>query len=312
MSVGLVLSGGGANGAFTAGVFAAIEEAGIVPTVLSGTSAGALNAAGIGVGMDAATLGDLWRSISARDVYRLRRDVLSLVRPRGLLRSSSLPERALHGIGWTHLLETSALRRTLIDALGGERIDAGMLPVVVSAVEVSSGKLVRFANVLPPAHRITPRFRQVQLDVDHLMASSSIPLAFAPGPVDGIDFWDGGLVANTPLAPVLAYEPERVVVVTTSTRERPSPPPQSLAETISLLIDNVLAHSLYADLQRAELVNELCRLAPERTDRREVELLVIDPVGLDLGGALDFDPALAERRLELGVSAGRAALESWA
>jgi NTE family protein len=312
-ALGLVLSGGGANGAFAAGVYAAVEEAGLSPTILSGTSAGALNAAGLAAGMDAATLGALWRSISARDVYRLRRDVWSFFRPRGLLRSRSLPERALHSIGWTHLLETAVLRRTLVRALGGERVPVrDGLRIAVSAVEVATGQLVRFANVLPPAHRMTPRFREVDLDVDHLMASSAIPLAFAPGTVAGVEHWDGGLVANTPLAPALAYEPDRVIVVTSSTRTRPATPPASLAEAIALLIDNVLAYSLDADLQRAELVNELARVGPPRADRRRVDLLLVEPVGLDLGGSLDFDPALAERRLALGLRAGREALEGWA
>jgi NTE family protein len=313
VTLGLVLSGGGANGAFAAGVHAAIEDAGLVPTVLSGTSAGALNAAGIAAGMAAGDLAALWRSTSARDVFRLRRDVWSLLRPGGLLGGGSAAARALGSIGWTHLLETSALRRTLVRALGGERVAVrDGLAVAVSAVEVASGELVRFTNVLPPEHRLTPRFRQVELDVDHLMASSAIPIVFAPGEVGGVPHWDGGLVANTPLAPAMAYEPDRVIVVTSSTRQRPAEGPQSMAQAISLLIDNVLAFSLAADLERAELVNQLCRAAPRATDRREVDLLVVEPVGLDLGGALDFDPALTERRLELGLAVGRRALEGWA
>lgn len=312
MRLGLVLSGGGANGAFGAGVVAAIEEAGLAPTVLSGTSAGALNAAGLAAGMDAQHIGELWRSVGSRDVFRLRRDVWRLLRPAGLLRGRGFRGRALEGIGWPWFLETSPLRRTLVEALGGELLDvADGLVLAVSSVERDTGELVRFASSAPPPHRLTPRFRVGDVTVDHLMASAAIPIAFRPAEVDGRSYWDGGVVANTPLAPAMAYEPDAIIVVTSATRERPSPPPESLGQSLGLLIDNVLAHSLAADLERARVINELCRVAPERTDKREVSLLVVEPTGLDLGGSLDFDPELAQRRLELGLVAGRGALAGW-
>jgi NTE family protein len=312
MKLGLVLSGGGANGAFGAGVVAAIEESDLVPTVLSGTSAGALNAAGMAAGMDAARLADLWTSVRAPDVFRLRRDVWRLLRPQGLLQGRGLAGRALEGIGWPWLLHTGPLRRTLVRMLGGERLDvAPGLVLAVSSVERATGRLVRFASQEPPPHRRTPRFQVGPMTVDHLMASAAIPIAFRPAEVDGRAYWDGGVVANTPLAPAMAYEPDAIIVVTTATRQRPSPPPETLGQSLGLLIDNVLAHSLAADLERARVINELCRVAPERTTMREVSLVVVEPQGLDLGGSLDFDPQLAQRRLELGLAVGRRALAEW-
>ena len=81
MRLGLVLAGGGSKGAFEAGVVAAMERRGLVAQVLSGTSAGALNAAGLAAGFDAARLGDIWRQVGSADVYRLRRDLWNLPRP---------------------------------------------------------------------------------------------------------------------------------------------------------------------------------------------------------------------------------------
>ncbi|MGI8874574.1 MAG: patatin-like phospholipase family protein [Egibacteraceae bacterium] len=313
MRLGLVLAGGGAKGAFEAGVVAAVEEAGLRPTVLSGTSAGALNAAGIASGMDAARLAELWTGTAARDVHRLRRDVWRLLRLRGLFGGGGrLAGRLLDGIGWTWALETTPLRRTLERALGGVAVDVvDGLTLAVSAVEVASGELVRFVNRLPPERRRSPRFREVAPTVDHLMASAAIPILFRPAPVAGRDFWDGGLVANTPLAPALAYEPDAAIVVTTATRQRPSPPPQSLGQAVSLLIDNVLAYSLAADLARAEAVNVACLTGAEVGVKRAVDLLVIEPTGLDLGHSLDFDPALAAARVAQGVAADRHALAGW-
>jgi len=68
MRLGLVLAGGGSKGAFEAGVVAAMERRGLVADVLSGTSAGALNAAGLAAGFDAARLGDIWRQVGSADV----------------------------------------------------------------------------------------------------------------------------------------------------------------------------------------------------------------------------------------------------
>jgi NTE family protein len=313
MRLGLVLSGGGANGAFEAGVVAAIEEAGLTPSVLSGTSAGALNVAGMAHGLDAAALAEVWRGVRAQDVFRLRRDVWRALRPGRWFAKGNLASRALSGIGWTWLLETSPLRATLQRVLDGDHVTVqGDLAVSVSAVEKATGALVRFTNALPPPHRRKPSYRQVALGVDHLMASAAIPLAFRPAELDGRRWWDGGIVANTPLAPAMAHEPDAVIVVTTATRERPAPQPETLDDAIGLLIDNVLAHSLAADLERARLVNDLCRLDPGHDGMREVEILVIEPAGLEIGGTLDFDPALAERRLELGLELGRQKLATWA
>lgn len=312
MRLGLVLSGGGAKGSFEAGVVAAIEDAGLRPEIVSGTSAGALNAAGMAAGFDADRLAEMWTSVSDGDVFRARRDIWRLPRPQGLWERRSLAGRLLAKVGWTWYFDTTPLRRTLVDLLGGERLPVrDGLVAVVSAVEKATGELVRFTNAEPPQHRTSPRFQVVDLHVDHLMASAAIPLLFRPGVVDGATFWDGGLVANTPLASALAYEPDVVIVVTTATRSRPAPRPEHLGDALSLLIDNVLQHSLLSDLARARALNELARAAPERTVAREVTFLVVEPAGLDLGDGLRFSPRQAERNIALGRETAERALEGW-
>lgn len=312
MRLALVLSGGGAKGSFEAGVVAAMENAGLRPQIVSGTSAGALNAAGLAAGFDADRLAEMWTSVRDSDVFRARRDVWRLPRPQGLWERRSLAGRLLAKIGWTWYLDTTPLRRTLVDILGGERVPVrDDMVAVVAAVEKATGELVRFTTAEPPAHRTSPGFRVVDLHVDHLMASAAIPLLFRPGVVDGSRFWDGGLVANTPLASALAYEPDVVIVVTTATRLRPAPPPEHLGGALSLLIDNVLQHSLLNDLARAQALNELARAAPDRTTAREVTFLLVEPAGLDLGEGLRFSPRQAERNVQLGRDTAERALEGW-
>lgn len=305
MQVALVLAGGGAAGAFEAGVIEAVEAHGLAPTVLSGTSAGALNAAGLAHGLDAADLAELWRTTESADVYRLRHDVWRLPRPRGLLSGSGVWDRLLNAVGWDHLFSTSPLRRTLVDALGGEHVDVTPgVALAVSSVEVGTGELVRFVSELPPPARRTSHYREVAVGVDHLMASAAIPMVFPPAPVGDTAFWDAGLVANTPLAPALAYEPELTIVVTTATRTRPAPTPASPAQALSLLLDNVLANSLASDLARAREINRLLVEEGGASAKRPVDLLVVEPIGEDLGDSLDFSREAAEHRLAVGQRLG--------
>jgi hypothetical protein len=58
-------------------------------------------------------------------------------------------------------------------------------------------------------------------------------------------------------------------------------------------------------------LNEVARLDPARSDIREVDILVIEPTGLDLGASLDFGAELAERRIRAGVELGRRKLDEW-
>lgn len=312
MKLGLVLSGGGALGAFQAGVVEAVAAAGLRPTLFSGTSAGAINAAGLAIGVAPGTVSDLWRGLRARDVYRLRRDVSRLLVPRNLFRRGSLAQRLLDVVGWTYLYDTSPLRATLLRVLG-----ADVLPVlpgrtlVLTAVDLANGDVVRFCNVAPPPPRVDPRHVVRDLDVDVVLSSAAIPLVFRNGTVDGRPFVDGGLLAQTPLAPALAYEPDAVIVVATSVEQRPAArAPQTLGDMVERLLDAVLGGSLRADLAHARTINELCRHDPG-DPRKVVDLLLIEPTGVDLGGSLDFDPALAEQRIAAGRELGEQAITRW-
>lgn len=307
---GLVLSGGGSRGAFEAGVVAAVEDAGIEVCAVSGTSAGAVNAAGLAAGFDADRLLALWTSIEDRDVYRIRGDVWNLLRPSALWGPGSWSERLLRAVGWTWLWDWSPLRRTLVDIFDGERIRLdGPCPLVVSTVEVTTGRLIRYASAAPPRPR--DDLVVVAPTVDHLVASAAIPLLFKPGRLGDAAFWDGGIVANTPVAPVLSWQPDAVIVVTTTTLRRPAPEPASLADAVSLLVDTVQRFTLEADLRMVEQVNRLVAAAPTGTDRRAVDVLLVEPAGLDLGDGLRFDPEQARRAFEAGRELGARRLDEW-
>lgn len=314
--LGLVLSGGGAPAAyFGAGVIRAVERAGLEPTLVSGVSAGALNACAVASGLTADELTRMWLEIGSDDLYRVRRDVWNLVSLRGLFApGAGLIERALGAIGWTYLLDSTPARETLVGYLGGEELPLRRGRVaMVSAVDEASGEVVRFCSALPRGERRDHSFRQVALTVDHMLASAAVPLLFPAGRVDEATYVDAGLVANTPLAPVMAYEPEAVIVVSGAGLPRPARVPRSLGEAIELAVNNVAHHALMADYRHAQTFNALAVNAPEATEKRPVPMLLIEPLelGFRLGGFLHFDAEHARRVIAYGEREGERALADW-
>jgi NTE family protein len=309
----LVLSGGGAPAAyFGAGAIQALQEAGDWPRVVSGVSTGAINAYAVGAGMDAMALARMWCNIGWRDIYRPRTDVWRAVNVGRLLRpTTNIVEYALGAVGWTWLLDTAPARRTLTRHLGGAKVEAtGDVTVVLSALDETTGTTMRFCSRLPPKRRRDPRFRQVDLTVDHVLASAALPLLFRPGGDGGRALVDAGLVAATPLASVMRYEPDRVIVVSGAGISRPAGVPESLGAAIALLVENVAQAALAADLDHAHTVNRLARAAPEATVKRDVPIVLIKPAepGFPLDWFLEFTAARARRVMEYGREQAQNAL----
>ncbi|MBB5894208.1 patatin-like phospholipase family protein [Kutzneria kofuensis] len=299
--VALVLSGGGASAAyFGAGVAQGLADVGLHPTVLSGTSAGGLNAGLLAAGMSPEQLVELWISVQGHDVYKPRLDLWRLLRPAGLVRlpTSDLMGYALDSVGWTWLLDTAPARKTLTAALGGERLRIrDGVRVVVAAVEECSGEVVHFTNSAPPGSGFT----EVQLTVDHLMAGAAAPILFPPVHIDGRTYVDAGMVANTPLRPAMAYEPETVVVVTSSCG-RQSGEPASLGDALGLAFENV---ARFAVLRDYEHTRQLAELRPGGTPR----FVLVEPTDeFEVSGFARFDPDVARTVVAHGRAQARAAL----
>lgn len=304
----LVLSGGGAQAAyFGAGVALGLAEAGMRPEVLSGTSAGALNAGLLSCGVAPSALVDMWSGVNSDDVYRMRHDVWRLPRWTALASpNTDLVSYALAAIGWTWLLDTAPARRTLAARVGGERlpISPGQT-LVVSAVNQATGAVARFTNSLPC--RETSGFRQVEMRIGHLLASTAVPMLFPPVDIDGGHYVDAGLVANTPLAPALAYEPD-VVVVVASSNTTPTAA-DSLDDALGALFTNVARFSLLQDFRHARTVNKLVANAPGATAKRQVELILVEPAEeFAVSGFLRFDPGVARTLAEHGRDQAKLAI----
>ena len=219
-SVGLVLQGGGALGAYQAGVFQALDEAGIDATWLSGVSIGAINAAIIAGNKPGDRLDRLrhfWETISSRKVWqhtpegdlfrKMRNQTSSIMTMMSGLPGFFAPHQTnpwfqLPGAtNATSFYDTSELELTL-DRL----IDWGVLNdrkhrLSVGAVNVRTGNYRYFDSHLEV---IGPR---------HVMASGALPPAFPSIHIENEYYWDGGIVSNTPLQYLLEQEDVRDTLV---------------------------------------------------------------------------------------------------
>jgi len=180
----LVLSGGGNLGAAQAGMLIALEEAGIRPDLIVGTSVGAVNGAWIAGGRSATDLAQLWRTLRRSDVYPI-----SLIG--GFLGFIGLRD---------HLVNDGPLRRLLSAHLTFERMEDAAVPFHVVATDVLTGHDV-LINTGPA--------------VDAVLASAAIPGIFTPVTVNGIDLMDGGIVNNTPISQAVALGADEVWVLST-------------------------------------------------------------------------------------------------
>jgi NTE family protein len=211
--VALVLQGGGALGAYQAGVYNALSEAGIEPNWLSGVSIGAINSSIIAGNRPEdrlAKLRQFWETISGRkiwawtpdgDFFRVLRNhtsawmTLTMGQP-GFFEPRSLsPWFSPTGCdGATSYYETGQLARTLEAAIDFDILNSGATRLSVGAVNVRSGNFIYFDNAKEP------------IDTRHIMASGALPPALPAMKIEGEYYWDGGIVSNTPLQQLLEQE----------------------------------------------------------------------------------------------------------
>ncbi|MBI2468629.1 MAG: patatin-like phospholipase family protein [Candidatus Rokubacteria bacterium] len=273
----LLLQGGGALGAYECGVYKALEEAGIIPDLVAGVSIGAVNAAiiaGNPRGRAAQALEAFWHEIAVPGPFVLDEGLrrffaawqiamfgvpkLFVPRwfsPRGL---------ALPPLTWTSLYDPSPLRQTLAAHVDPERLASPEIRLILTAVDVESGELEVFDSA---ERRIT---------VDHILASGSFPPGFPWTVIGERAYWDGGLVSNTLLGPVMERQagvPMKVYLVSLFPRARPLPTnlPAVLARRKDILHSDRMENDLRGCEQRndaLDLIQELVgHLQPETADR---------------------------------------------
>jgi NTE family protein len=324
----LVLQGGAALGAYEAGVLKALLEP---PArhfdIVTGCSIGAVMAAILvgGRGDPREHLDDLWRrmamptnpfvpgmfantfpGLGAADLYRINPMYYAA------------PPLA------TYMYEAAPLERALEEWVDFARLRRSSTELIVIAVDVKTGHLEEFSN----RRRITPR---------HVMASASLPPVFPSARIDGREYWDGGLISNTPLRPALnaievlnLSDPRAQWEIIIVDLFAPiAEPPQDMTDVLQRAFELTFFGKFQHDLKLFEMYNaqiDLMRAVdkalPARSPlrrhpafvrmsrhRRVDRLTVISTSQPEaMGGPADFSPESIARRMALGEADARRAL----
>jgi NTE family protein len=209
----LVLQGGGALGAYQAGVYQALHEAGIEPDWVIGTSIGAINACLIAGNEPAHRLARLrafWRAVEfdfACNMFAALpggAQVANMMTMMNGLPAFFTPNKAaLMGGNFAMNAEqaghysTVPLRKTLEGLVDFGRINQGLTRIAVGAANVCTSQMHYFDS------------RDGEFRVEHVLASGALPPAFPAVRVDGELYWDGGILSNTPLEAIFDDNPRR-------------------------------------------------------------------------------------------------------
>ena len=288
-----MFSGGGARGAYEAGVVRYLVEElprrigrPVTFDILCGTSVGAIHACYMAATAQQGPsrgiqLVDFWRTMkieqvlpfTRRDLFDLARRVVGVRRMAELLRGASVPDR-IYG-----MLNTSALERMVVRAVPWRRIrsnvnEGHVQAVVVAATEIATGRVVAFLETrdreLPGWGRDPSLVPEItHLRPTHALASAAIPLLFPAVRIGSSFYADGGLRLNTPLAPAIRLGADRVLIValrrhaqTTHEAILQSHRVEDYANPFFLfgkLLNAILLDHMDGDIARMRVMNEMIR-----------------------------------------------------
>ncbi len=340
-TAGLLLTGGGARAAYQVGVLEAVADLRLASgagqernpfAIITGTSAGAINAAALACGaddFDAAVrrIVGVWQNFEAHQVYQS--DVLSVMR-------SGARWLSLLSLGWLvakwrrlkprSLLDNSpleALLRTLVplERLPGLVAQGHLQALAITASSYSSGHHVTFFEgdeQLQPWVRSQRLAARQRITHEHLLASSAIPFIFPAMPLQLQGrteyFGDGSMRQTAPVAPAIHLGAERILIIGAGRMHEPRGTPEpgashaypSLAQIAGHAMSSIFLDALSVDIERMRRINQTLSLVPpaarQASSLRPVELLVISPSErLDRLAARHIDALPAAVRTMLGA-----------
>jgi len=185
MKRALVLSGGGARGAFQVGVMKYLNEINWTPDLICGTSVGAINAVAIGSGMSLDRITRLWQTYRRKRMFRVTLPIL--------IRSFKSRRQ------YSPMSDTRPLKNLLETNLDFDALRSARQEILISTLNMTTGQIVYF--------------NQHAIGIHHLMAASAIPGLFGWQYIDNIPYWDAGLMVNTPITPALGKNAREIIVV---------------------------------------------------------------------------------------------------
>lgn len=280
MKRALILSGGGSRGAFQVGVCQYLKEKKWDPDLICGTSVGSINAVALGAGMPLDKMARIWTTHSTGNIFRPR----------------------IFRFFWNWLLkrpfqslaDTAPMRSLITRHLDMRALRHSRREVIITAVNMLSSRLRLFDH-----HEI---------GVEHVMASCAMPGLFPWQMIEGEPYWDGGMMANTPLFPAIARGAEEIVVVLLSPAgHTPVPLPGNAAAVGELALEHFLSGSYQGT---RSVLNERQSVSNDSAARRP-RITVVAPVRmLGLLSLIRFSPRQAHRLIREGYQCAQSQLQS--
>lgn len=250
MKYGLALSGGGTRGAAHVGVLMALEEGGILPDSIAGTSAGSIAAGMYAAGISPLRMKDIVHHLSRYGLAYLDPNCLDILRllPEIFMRKPT----SLSGI-----LKGNRLRNYFCRVTEGISISEMTMPTVIPAVDLKTGETIAFTNVEQPTARPEVRWDSSVLLCDAMMASSSVPGVFVPRPLGNYCLVDGGVTNNLPVDLLIAAGTRNVIAVDIGADYR-NPDNGTIGEVVSHSF-SIMSNTL----KECQSVGEILKLQPE-------------------------------------------------
>jgi NTE family protein len=333
----LVLQGGGALGAYQAGVYQALHEAAIEPDWVIGTSIGAINAgliAGNSFQDRLPRMREFWRRMRAREFWDLAQwpDIGSAASywsaliggVPGFFEPNLLAHLGTHyplGADHAGFYSTAPLARTLAELVDVAAVARCSPRLTVGAAHVRTSRMHYFDS------------RETALTIRHIMASGALPPAFPPVRLDGELYWDGGILSNTPIEAIFEDVPRRDSLIFAVHMWNPAgPEPQTIADVLHRHKDIQYSSRASSHIARQRqlhklrhVVSELVKYIPESerndpvvkdlaeygclTRMHVVELLAPRVDNENYTKDADFSAGSIQKRWDLGYADAMRAIE---
>lgn len=290
----LVLSGGGARGAFEVGVMRYLKEAGWQPDLICGTSVGAINSAAYGSGLSVEQMVHLWKTYRRKRMYTITLPVF--------LRT------LLSGRKFSPLSDTRPMRSLLTESIDIDALKKSETEIIITALNMRTAQ-IRY-------------FTQRAIGIEHLMAASGIPMMFPWQYIDNEPYWDAGIMANTPIMPALERGATEIIVVLMSpVGTMPQRLPKTHREVAELAFEQFLIGSYTVSLPNAawrtnpdaDFYDTPLPESPQlQLSMKGVRMATVYPTRmLGFRSILDFSPRQTETLLRDGYVNARMQLKSF-
>ncbi len=278
--IALYLAGGGARGAYQAGVLKAIStilgSKKIPFSMISGVSVGSINAAVIAENaLDFAAgtnkLNELWNNITCQHIFKSSNYALSISAMRNM--SSMLTKQRLLG----HILDTSPLRQFISNIINFEVLEGVIKNKHLEMMEVISNcyetqKTISFyqhhAEDFEDWNDPLHSSQRVNLQMDYFLASTSLPLFFPPAKIDGFHYGDGHVGLAAPLRGAIRCKVDKILIIGTRTLPSLEDPEKlrsgdiDFARVLGGMVNGLFLDNLERDLEMVSHMNHMARMVP--------------------------------------------------